>query len=459
MNQSPDILESGEPARLLPVVKDSRLEDRATSILLAGIMSVRGFAAALLKDIGPRMGKHAHIRCYSQIVLKNTPGQGKQRPDGLIEVAIGSRHWRALVEGRILKTQLTEEQIREYLHLARSNDIDAVITVSNQFASLPSHHPVRFSKPLPKGASLYHWSWMHVVTTATLLLHDEEFEPAEQKYILSELVRYFSHPSSGLTGFDRMNPEWKGVVAKVKTRAALSKTADEVVNTVGSWHQETRDLSLILSRALGAPIRLKLSRAHANDAARRLRDDCEALSKDHQLAATIDIPDAAAPLTIVADLRRRSLRCSMRLEAPKDKKTATARTKWLLRQLRDASSPDIVVNASWPGRSPQTQAALAALREDPKRLEAGKGKLVPWAFEVVVVRDLAGKFAGSKTFIEALEDMVPHFYDQVGQHLRAWVPPPPKFEPKEQHEEDRDEGAHEADGETGEAPPIDRGNA
>ncbi len=51
-------------------------------------------------------------------------------------------------------------------------------------------------------------------------------------------------------------------------------------------------------------------------------------------------------------------------------------------------------------------------------------------FEVMMVRDLAGKFGGRKTFIEILESIVPEFYEQVGQHLRSWVPPPPKLKAK-----------------------------
>ena len=91
---------------------------------------------------------------------------------------------------------------------------------------------------------------------------------------------------------------------------------------------------------------------------------------------------------------------------------------------------DIMINARWPGRSATTQATLEGLREDPKALEAGKAGLSPIGFEVLLVRDLAGKFSGRRTFIELLEATVPDFYKQVGQHLRAWVPPPPKYEPQ-----------------------------
>lgn len=48
-------------------------------------------------------------------------------------------------------------------------------------------------------------------------------------------------------------------------------------------------------------------------------------------------------------------------------------------------------------------------------------------FEVVYEVDLAGKFSGRKVFVEELEKAVPHFYQEAGQWLKAWTPPPPKI--------------------------------
>jgi hypothetical protein len=117
----------------------------------------------------------------------------------------------------------------------------------------------------------------------------------------------------------------------------------------------------------------------------------------------------------------------MRLAAPKDKKTAQSRINWIVRQLAKAKSENIFVNAIWPGRAQDTQVSLAELRENPQLLRAENNALVPLFFDVVMVRDLAGKFAGPKTFIEHLEATVSNFYEQVCQHLRTWVAPPPKL--------------------------------
>jgi len=94
----------------------------------------------------------------------------------------------------------------------------------------------------------------------------------------------------------------------------------------------------------------------------------------------------------------------MEVAAPKDKQRASSRINWLVRQLTKSAPDDIYVRARWPGRAAITQVSLTEVRENVEVLERGRETLAPTSFEVVLVRDLAGKFSGAKTFIEALED-------------------------------------------------------
>ncbi len=419
MGELPDFLDSGEKARLIPVAADTSKENRAASILLSAIMSVDEFAKSLLGGIGQRIGTRANIQSYTEVVFKKSPEDVKIRPDGLLIVTTGKRAWVALFEVKVGRATLDKDQIARYCQLAKLNGANAIITVSNQFAALPTHHPAKPSKRATHGIDLFHWSWMHVLTQATLLLDDHEVHSAEQRYILSEVVRYLKHDSVGVSSFDRMNPEWKNLIVKVQSGAALHKSAQEVENSVAAWHQAQRDLCLLMSRKLSRHVTLKLSRAHSNDPLQRLKDDCETLVRSHNLMCTLSVPDAAAPITVCADVGRRTVACSMRLAAPKDKKLSKSRINWIVRQLSKADANGIFVRAIWPGRAPDTQAPLLNLRENPSLLESGNPSLTPQYFEVIMVRDLAGKFSGSKTFIERLEATVPDYYEQVGQHLRA----------------------------------------
>jgi hypothetical protein len=102
----------------------------------------------------------------------------------------------------------------------------------------------------------------------------------------------------------------------------------------------------------------------------------------------------------------------------------------LLRQLSKTETENVHVRAKWPGRAAATQVSLAELQENPELLERDRDGLVPTSFQVLLVRDIAGKFQGSKTFIQNVEEIVPEFYEQIGQHLRPYVPPPPKPKPE-----------------------------
>ena len=125
------------------------------------------------------------------------------------------------------------------------------------------------------------------------------------------------------------------------------------------------------------------------------------------------------------NLQRRTVSCSMTIKAPEDRKRAGSRINWLARQLKKVDSDDVLIRVYWAGRSGQTQAPLSDVFGNPKCLEEGIQGSLPSRFEVVMVRDLAGRFSGRGTFIDDVEAAVPEYYDRVGQHLRAWTPPPP----------------------------------
>ena len=118
----------------------------------------------------------------------------------------------------------------------------------------------------------------------------------------------------------------------------------------------------------------------------------------------------------------------MKLNAPGDKKRATARVNWLARQLRGVDGDDVIVRAFWLGRGRASQASLSEIKTDPKCLESGHTGAGPTSFEVVMIRDIAGRFSGRRTFIEDLEKLIPEFYDRIGQNLRPWVPSPPSID-------------------------------
>ena len=148
------LLQAGQIARLIPSVTESKREERATSSLLATLMVVPAFAQEVLGEVGAPTGKRAKVRCYTEVAFR-TKDQRKPRPDGLIVVTVGSREWSAFVESKVGTAELKKEQIEEYLNLAKDLGIDAVITVSNQFAPLPTHHPLPISKQKTRSVAVF----------------------------------------------------------------------------------------------------------------------------------------------------------------------------------------------------------------------------------------------------------------------------------------------------------------
>ena len=336
----------------------------------------------------------------------------------------------SILEAKIENADIDQEQMNRYAELARRYSIDAVITLSNQLVPLPTHVP--YSVSARSNNKFFHISWVSILTQAKLLLRNrEEIDPG-QAFILGEMEQYLDHASSGVRHFEQMNSEWRPLILGIRDGQQFKRTSPEIENTVASWHQEERDVCLRLSRLTGEHVDIRgLSRKHQADPARRLRDAGEAMVASKELRSAFSIPNAASDIEVIADLKSRTISCSMRLNAPLDKQRATARVNWLRRQLRGIDGDNIRIRAFWPGRALPTQASLTEVQADPARLEHERRGMAPTGFEILMITDLAGRFSGRRTFIEDLEKVIPEFYDKVGQHLRRWTPAPPSIDKEE----------------------------
>lgn len=422
----PDFLASGEKARLIPSVADTSRECRITSILLATMMSVEEFGKGMLNQLGVRVGKTSKIQCFTEIVFKGEQ-QSKIRPDGLIILKTGNKEWRAIVECKIGKADLDKAQVEAYLDLSKQFNIDAVITISNLSVADATHHPLQVNKVKTRNVALYHWSWMHIVTEAIMWTKHYGVADSDQGYILTEFVRYLQHSSSGILSFDRMNAEWKDVCTSIQNGAPVNKSSNEVTESVNCWHQFIRGLSLEMSVAVGRSVVVPLKREYANDPQKRLTDECLTLATDNSLEAEFDIPNAASRIKFCSDFKRRTVSASMRLKAPEDKVRAKARINWIFQQIKNCTDDNLLIRIVWPSRVPDTFVTLGKLKAN---IDAGltdKTDLPPIAFEIILTRDLAGRFKGAQTFVQDGKAVLLDFYTIIGQHLREWVAAPPKL--------------------------------
>lgn len=422
----PEYLERGEPARLFPALSETQKEGRTLSIFLACMASVRELRGTLLESTGQRLGKRTKFHAFTEVVLKSDTETERDRPDGLLVVEKQSGEWRALVEAKVGKSYLTSDQVERYVRLAKAHKIDAVITVSNQFTPTPKHHPCAPKQQLLKSVDLFHWSWSYVLSRAHLLTVEEDVEDDDQFYILRELSRFLAHPSAGVSSFTSMNSEWKSAVSTIRSEGKLAKSSDDAQRTIQAWHEESQDLALKLTMKLEVPVRVKISKRHKDDPKVRFQDDIATLCESEQLICEYGIPDAADDMRLVANIRSRTIVVSMSLKAPTDRVSTSARVNWLLRQFSTEDARSFFICAFWPGRAHPTQKSVEELLRDPKAIQADNPKLTPTRFEVRYVNECGVRFSGQRTFIEEVEKSAPHFYREVGQHLRSWSPQAPK---------------------------------
>jgi len=292
----PDYLAQGEAARLFPVLATTSKEGRTTSIVLACISRIEEFGSELLNAVGKRVGKRAKIETYTEIVFKNEKVQVKDRPDGLIVLRNGSSEWRALVEAKVGNAEVSADQVEKYREIAKEHSLDCVITISNQFATQPEHHPVEEVRKSRSKIPVYHWSWMSILTFTDILLKQDSVADEDQKLLLNELRRFLTHESAGVKGFDRMPPEWAEINRLVSAGGKIPAKSHEASVVLDAWHQETRDVSLVLSRQTETVVQEKLTRKHQADPAQRRKDELQHLREDGQLISVLDVPDAAAPV-------------------------------------------------------------------------------------------------------------------------------------------------------------------
>ncbi|CUJ91213.1 hypothetical protein PH7735_01341 [Shimia thalassica] len=423
----PDYLIQGEPSRLFPVLATTSKEGRTTSIVLACMTLIHEFGAELLSSLGQRIGVRSRLETFTEVVFKGQKLDTKNRPDGLIILKTGGREWKAMIEAKVGNNPITAEQIEKYREIAKEHKIDCVVTISNQFATTPTAHPVEDVRKSRSKIPVYHWSWMYIRTMADLLIRNENVEDDDQSILLKELIRFLTHESAGIKGFDRMPPEWSELNRHVSAGGKILAKSPEAIAVIEAWHQETKDLSLILSRDTETIVRQRLSRKHMNDLVERQKEELRLLRENHQLKLSLDIPDAAAPLEVIADLNRRALEAGMTLRAPEDKKSSKARLNWLLRQIRAESDADVYVRFCWPGRSEDTTHSLADLRADPDLCEKDKNGLQVVSFHIYITKRLGGKFTQQTNFIVELEQLVPFFYKEIGQDLNVWRKPAPRI--------------------------------
>jgi hypothetical protein len=382
--------------------------------------AVPEFGQGFLRGFGAPKGR---ISTFTEVQLKGADGK-VHIPDGAIVIERGQTRWSALVEVKTGKAALEAEQVSRYLDMARDHGFNAVITISNQIASQPTDVPVTVDKRKLRRVALYHRSWWRIVTEAVMQHRFRGISDPDQAWILGELIAYLDHENSGASGFEGMGDQW--VNAREAARQGTLRTTDkETCSVAEHWEQFLDYLALGLSQDLGRdvqPVRQKKQDLHA-----RLDVCARELAASGSLNGSVRVPDAVAPLNLVADLRARQLTTSVVIDAPREGKPAS-RLTWILRQLESAPA-DLRVTVSLANVRETTSLLLGDVRDNPRGLLSPTDpKREPRSFELALTRPLGLKNGrGQGSFVREMRRQVIDFYDGVVQNLKPWQAKAPKL--------------------------------
>ena len=412
-------------ARLIPTYKIGD-ELALTSIFLSTLKLVKEFKNNIFSELKlPRGGK---VFYYTEASFKNI--DSNSRIDGLVLVVVsGVIKDAVFFEMKNKNNQLEQEQILKYLELAKKLRVTKVVTVSNQFVADSSQSPL--SIRVPKSISLSHFSWTYIKTVGQLLLFNNEtnIEDEDQVLIMKEVMSYLESPLSGVSGYNQMKKGWSDVVESINSHKRLLKSDSNVKDTVVSWHEEERDMSLVLSNELGSLVKSSYPKNKLKD---RLKTDINSFIKTHKLKSSLAVKRAVSNIDVVADFNTRTISMSVKLTPPLDKGTK-ARIGWVSRQLESCrKKQENLFNKScnelW------VEANVKFSKNDIVSKYSAIDEMYDYAmnkdiidFKITHSLDLGKKFSSTRKFVELIESMLINFYKCYVQNLKNWSRPVPKI--------------------------------
>ncbi|MBZ0167949.1 MAG: hypothetical protein K8F29_00730, partial [Kofleriaceae bacterium] len=427
--------------RLFPSVhvsSEREAELRATASLLATMRAVSEFGRAIVKLAGGPAGR---LYCFTEVPFQLGKGIGQApedlRPDGILAVERGKTRWDALVEVKVGTADLEQDQVDRYHRLAKLEEFQALITVSNQPAQADGSPPpsVKVDGRRNIHIPVVHFSWERLLSEAQVLSRKKEVSDPDQKWMLDEWIRYIEDPNSRIIVAPDLGLKWGDVLSAART-SALSPSSPELQDVARSWVGYLRKAALRLRAKLGVEVEVRMSKSERDNSELQARNAVNA--QEGILTGVLRVPDAAGDITIKVILPSQSVQYILQVAAPTEGRQAT-RVNWLSRQLREDRLPtgELAVTADWTIRGLITTVGARDFLEDTNRLCLDKtGASVPRdanprSFQVVWTRALSkSRGRSSAPVLKGISDGLEEFYHGVVQDIVPFVPKAPRLDTK-----------------------------
>ena len=126
-----------------------------------------------------------------------------------------------------------------------------------------------------------------------------------------------------------MKDGWKNTIEKITDRRTFKIDEPDVIEAIESWHEEERDMALLLSRKLGVFVKSTSRKASS------IKDDAKRLKTKSELLGNLSIKNSVSDIKIRLDFEVKTVSMSVKVIPPQDKGTK-GRISDVRRQLENA---------------------------------------------------------------------------------------------------------------------------
>jgi hypothetical protein len=341
--------------RLFPTIRiatTAEAETRSTAALLAMLRAVSEFGRIVVKLAGGPAGK---IECYTEVPLvdhSQTPPLSL-RPDGLLVVVGRGKRWRCFVEVKVGSSPMERPQIDKYLQLARQEDIDALITISNE-AALGN---LGLNKAQTK-VDLLHLSWERLLSEARLLCSQGTVSDTDQQWMLNEWIQYVSDPMSKIIDPPTLG-QYFGDLLTAAREGSIAAAGPAVRDVCGYWDGFLNKAAHRLRADLGVDVHPSLTNAEKQSHELRINKLQVVVSSESRLTGSLRVKNAASEINIDVLLPARAVRFGIEVKASTEGRQLT-RLKWMVKQLAKAP-PNARIEVQWDQKKLKSQARISEL--------------------------------------------------------------------------------------------------
>ena len=395
--------------RPLLIPANGKTERKLLSVFMAILEIVPEFRGKILKLCDYPSGKTCKYESHmepqydspSLYLNKKSQETKKLRPDGLIICQRGSKHWSAFIEAKSDINKIRSEQVLDYADLASKLDIDAIISISNEFALNPKELPYHLAGNKRRKREIFHLSWSEIRTCLGMFLGSSNSCNDAEKQVLHHALSFMLDDKSGVKTYDMMPEGWAKFVESASTELGFSTNTQGVMDIIHGWQQERRDLCAKLNGIISEGVELRHPSGARSTPKECIDYDKKLLANEYKLKAGYYFKLSKTHFTITSDLNACRNRFALKIGPPKGKK-AKATITWICEKLSKLDADRYSIRLSWTGRSGDSTIKLGDLINQP---EVGylNQKETPKSISIITRDRNVRRFKSRKQFIEDLE--------------------------------------------------------